>query len=97
MRKSEFQLEVIIQVREMRYAQKLSQAEFAYRMDVSYGLIGNIESYKFPHKYTLKQLVKAGEILDYDYKGFFLTDEELKLPTKAMYELLITKILEYDG
>ena len=47
---------VINIIRELRQGQNASQAYVAELLDLrSSGLVGNIESPRFPHKYTLKQ------------------------------------------
>ncbi len=61
---------------------------------VSDGQVGNIESPKFSHKYTLKQLYDFCIFVKYPFEKLFLTDEELK--SKDVVKLLISKIVEYD-
>lgn len=56
MKKTDFQNEVVNRVRQLRIDNKVSQVGLANIIDVSNGQIGNIESPKFQHKYTLKQL-----------------------------------------
>ena len=52
--KTDFQLRVINIIRELRQGQNASQAYVAELLDLrSSGLVGNIESPRFPHKYTL--------------------------------------------
>lgn len=54
--KTEYQNEVINRVRLLRRENDVSQVLLANLIEVSHGQIGNIESPKFRHKYTLKQL-----------------------------------------
>lgn len=54
--KTEYQNQVINRIRLLRIENEVSQIGLANIIDVSNGQIGNIESTKFQHKYTLKQL-----------------------------------------
>ena len=56
MAKTDFQNDVVNRIRQLRIAQNVSQIGLANIIDVSNGQIGNIESPKFQHKYTLKHL-----------------------------------------
>ena len=56
MGKSDYQNEVVNRIRQLRIDNDISQIGLATIIDVSNGQIGNIESPKFQHKYTLKQL-----------------------------------------
>jgi len=94
--KTEFQIEVINVIRELRNDNKLSQSGFADIIGVSYGLVGNIESPKYPHKYTIEHLQKASEYFNYPFENLFLTDEEIKLSKREVIDLLVKKIAEYD-
>ena len=53
MDKTEYQLEVISRIRKLRIENEVSQVGLANLIDISNGQIGNIESPKFQHKYTL--------------------------------------------
>lgn len=56
MAKTNFQNEVVNRIRQLRMERDISQIGIANIIDVSNGQIGNIESSKFQHKYTLKHL-----------------------------------------
>lgn len=56
MTKTDFQNEVVNRIRQLRIDRDVSQIGLANIIDVSNGQIGNIESPKFQHKYTLKHL-----------------------------------------
>ena len=71
-RKTEYQLEIILKIKELREANNVSQKELSNLLEVAPGLIGSIESPKFPHKYTLSQIYK---ICHY----FNITIEQLSL------------------
>ena len=89
--KTEYQLDVINRVRLLRVAKNISQIKIANLLDVSIGYIGNVESTKFQHKYTLKQLwVLASHFnVSLDY---LLTGKNEKLSS----ELLIKYLISYD-
>ena len=96
--KTDFQLRVINIIRELRQGQNASQAYVAELLDLrSSGLVGNIESPRFPHKYTLKQLSVLCEAFQYPFEYLFLDEKETLLPYKERIKLLINKIIDYDG
>lgn len=91
MNKTAHQNEVINRVRNLRVEKSLSQVDLAAILEVSNGQIGNIESPKFQHKYTLKQLniiAKSFNVSIY----FLLTGEEKSFSTDE----LIKAIIQYD-
>ena len=94
--KTSQQLDIIFFVKELRIEHKLSQAGLADKLDISYGLIGNIESSKFPHKYTISQLNTIMKYFDLPFEELFLKADELKLNKRKTIDLLIDKIVEYD-
>ena len=49
---------VINKVKEVRLSQNLSQADLAYKIDVSSGFIGKVESLKYNSKYNLNHINK---------------------------------------
>ncbi|MFR9526715.1 MAG: helix-turn-helix transcriptional regulator [Rikenellaceae bacterium] len=96
--KSEFQLEIINRLKELRLNQKISQAAISDILGLnSYGSIGNIESSKFKHKYTLKHISILCNEFQYPIEKLFLNDSELLLDKKEYTECLIKKIIEYGG
>lgn len=61
---------VIEKVREHRLKLGISQAELAFRIDVSYGFIGKIESRKFSSKYNLNHINKLAKVFNCSPKDF---------------------------
>ena len=94
--KTDIQMEVINFFRVLRIDNKLSQAGLADELEISYGLIGNIESSKFPHKYTITQLHKMMVYFDIPFEQLFLEDDELDMSKRKVIDLLMSKIIEYD-
>lgn len=88
--------EIIIQkIKALRIDRNISQLALSQILGVSDGQIGNIESPRFQHKYTLKHIYAFCKFIDYPFERVFLTDEELEAENKT--ELLIEKIIEYEG
>lgn len=55
---------VINKVKEVRLSQNLSQADLAYKIDVSSGFIGKVESLKYNSKYNLNHINKISKALN---------------------------------
>ncbi len=97
MKKTEFQLDVIHIVRKLRNNNHLSQARLSDILNISYGLIGNIESAKCEHKYTIEQLAQICKYFDYPFEKLFLKEEELTQNTRKTIDLLRDRIIKYYG
>lgn len=69
-KKTKIELFVISKVREKREQAKLSQAELAFKLDVSLGFIGQAESTNHPSKYNLNHINKLAEIFKCSPKDF---------------------------
>lgn len=91
MSKTDFQNEVINRIRLLRTNNEISQIGLANIIEVSNGQIGNIESPKFRHKYTLKQLYLIAKY--FNVTPYFLltgiTDE-------ADSDSLLKALIKYD-
>lgn len=87
--KTTYQLEVVNRVKALRISNDLSQIKIANLLDVSNGFVGNVESPKYRHKYTLKQLWTLakhfGVSLDY-----ILTGKETVLSSEQLVKYLIS-------
>lgn len=68
--KTEIDLYVIERVKERRRELKMSQADLAFKLEVSYGFIGQVESKKFPAKYNINHLDKLASIFKCSPKDF---------------------------
>ncbi len=62
---------VINIVREKRSQRKMSQSELATVLNVSNGFIGQVESSKYPTKYSIEQINIISGIFDCSPKDFF--------------------------
>lgn len=97
MMKSQYQLQIIFKIKQEREARGLGQKNIAEILGISEGHVGNIESPKFPQKYTLKQL-------DILCKNFKMPTEQLFIPDDIYIQedinittLLVEKIVEYEN
>lgn len=97
-KKTDFQIQIIDKIKELRVSQNMSQAQISEILGLnSAGLIGNIESPRYPHKYTLKQLYVLSTNFEFSFVDLFLQDQINKEINEDLIELLILKIIEYDG
>ena len=75
--KSELELFVISKARALREEANLSQSELAFRLGVSNGFIGQVESIKSQSKYNLNHINRLAIIFNCSPKDF-LPDLPLK-------------------
>lgn len=68
--KSEVELFVISKARALREEANLSQSELAFRLGVSNGFIGQVESMKSQSKYNLDHINRLAEIFNCSPKDF---------------------------
>lgn len=91
MKKTDFQNEVVNRVRQLRIDNEVSQVGLANIIDVSNGQIGNIESPKFQHKYTLKQLYVISKHFNVSIPYLFTGKDEI-----LDNDSLIKTLIRYD-
>lgn len=89
--KTENQIKIINRVKELRQEKGVSQQQLATLLGVTNGQIGNIESLKYPHKYTLQQLRLIAQHFEIPTDTFFLKRGEKELGTEECIE----RICEY--
>ena len=95
--KSEIQLHIISKLKDLREANNLSQAQICDIIGLnSVGQIGNIESLKYKHKYTLEQIYRLSNFFNYPIELIFLTDIELEKSTTEVVNNLILKLIDYQ-
>ena len=68
--KTDIENHVIQKVKSLRLESKMSQADLAFKLGVSYGFIGRIESEKYPDKYNLNHINKLAAIFNCSPKEF---------------------------
>lgn len=68
--KTEIENFVIDKVKEYRISLKMSQSDLAFKLNVSPGFIGKVESRKSPTKYNLNHINLLAEIFNCSPKDF---------------------------
>lgn len=91
LQKTTYQLEVVNRIKALRISKDLSQIKIANLLDVSNGFVGNVESPKFRHKYTLKQLWILAKHFDVSL-DYILTGKE----TVLLSEQIVNYLISYD-
>ncbi len=94
--KTEYQLEIIGKIRRLREFNRCSQAQLAKYLGVSDGQIGNVESTKYPQKYTLSQLHKICTLFKTPIQHLFIDENEYIDNHIDIIDLLIQKIIRYE-
>jgi len=97
MSKSEYQFDIIFKIKKEREYRGLGQNIIANWLHISTGMVGNIESIKFPHKYTLKQLEAICKHFDIPTYSLFISDTEIQSNQYDTLTLLINRITEYEN
>lgn len=97
MKKSEYQLQIIFRIKQERETRGLGQKNIANILGISEGHVGNIESSKFPQKYTLKQLDILCKYFHIPMERLFIPDDMFMEENANITALLIEKIVEYEN
>lgn len=74
--KTEFQYEVISRLKKLREEKNYTQASIAKLLEISPGQLGNIESIKQEHKFTLAQILRICDELNISIESIFLPGKE---------------------
>jgi len=88
--KTDYQYQVISRIKQLRIAHNYSQVKLAEYLCISNGLVGNIESLRFRHKYTLYQISRVAQLFGVSIPFLFLGEECDDINT------ILNKIIEYD-
>ena len=94
--KTDFQLTIIERIKKLRTEHDASQAQIATILEISTGQMGNIETPKAAHKYTLGQIAIICNEYKISVADIFLPKEYRQLSTDSQIDLLIQKIVEYE-
>ncbi len=89
--KTAFQYEVISRLKKLREEKNYTQASIAKLLEISPGQLGNIESIKQEHKFTLAQILKICDELNISIESIFLPDQE-----EAKTREVIQAIVKYQ-
>jgi transcriptional regulator with XRE-family HTH domain len=68
--KSDFELYVIQKVKERREQLNISQQDLAFRLDMSVGFVGKVESPRQPSKWKLEHLNALAKVLKCSPRDF---------------------------
>lgn len=91
--KTAYQSEIVYKLKAAREKSGLSQANVADALGISYGQMGNIESAKQNHKYTLAQIYSLCKLLEIPVEDVFLTPEEKH---GNIIDKLVSNIIAYE-
>ena len=95
--KTEYQIEIIFKIKQEREARGLGQKNIAHILGISEGHVGNIESPKFPQKYTLKQIDILCKYFKMPTEQLFIPDDIYVKEGINITTLLVEKIIEYEN
>ena len=87
--KTEFQYEVISRLKKAREDKNFTQASIAKHLGISPGQLGNIESYKQCHKFTLAQIMKICELLEIDILDILIPEREENIDPRVVIEVIV--------
>lgn len=91
-------MSIINKIKALRLQRNVSQAEMSDILALgSVGQIGNIESSKFKHKYTLQQLNQIATFFNVSVSTFFLEEDEFTPDSQSNIQLLIERIIAYQN
>jgi len=94
MGKTEYQQAIITKLRKLREERGYSQQRIAAILGLSNGQVGNIESSKQTHKYTLSQIKTLCDEFNIRIEQIFLEEDDYK--NNNIIDLLIKKIIKYE-
>ena len=86
--KTAFQYEVISRLKKLREEKNYTQASIAKLLEISPGQLGNIESIKQEHKFTLAQILRICDELNVSIESIFLPEKE-DVKTREVIEAII--------
>lgn len=95
MKKTPYQLKIISEIRDLREDNKLSQVGLSDILDVSYGMVGNIESHKFKHKYSLRMLKTICNEFGYPITKLFLPNKNLSESEQNIINSFVKNLIRY--
>lgn len=87
--KTQFQYEVISKLKKYREEKNYSQAYIAKLLGISPGQLGNIESYKQDHKFTLAQILKICDLLEVDILDILLPERGTEIEPRKLLEAIV--------
>lgn len=94
--KTEYQISIIDKIRQLRHENHDTQVDVSIILGTSTGQIGNIETPKASHKYTLRQIFVLCEHYKIPLTNIFLSEAEAMLSEEEKIHTLIKNIVEYE-
>lgn len=93
--KSDYQNYIIHRIRLLREERGYTQGKIANIIGISNGQMGNIESLKTSHKYTVAQIQQICKEFKIPIEQIFLDDDDFSKDMDII-NLLIDKIVKYE-
>lgn len=93
---SDYQFNIISRLKQIRLDNDITQSEMSKILGISAGQLGNIESPKFPHKYTLKQIYTICKTLNYPIEKVFCVSDTTG-DVLSRINNLMERIIEYEN
>jgi transcriptional regulator with XRE-family HTH domain len=87
--KTAFQYEVISRLKKLREEKNYTQASIAKLLEISPGQLGNIESIKQEHKFTLAQILKICDLLEIDIVDILLPERGKDVEPRKLLEAIV--------
>ncbi len=87
--KTDYQLQVISSIKKIREDKGITQLTLAQYLGISPGQIGNIDSSKQPHKFTLKQLVHICDWFDISIEQILFPKDKRRHSTHEIINAII--------
>lgn len=87
--KTHFQYEIISRLKKAREDKNITQSSLAKLLGISPGQMGNIESYKQEHKFTLAQILKICDLLEISIEEILLPELGINAKTREVIEAII--------
>ena len=88
--KTEFQQQIIMRLKVLREMHGLTQSQVAFFLGISPGQLGNIDSNKQKHKYTLKQIFQLCKKYGVSITKIFCENDDSDI------DQLINNIIRYE-
>lgn len=87
--KTPFQYEIISRLKKAREDKNFTQASIAKHLEISPGQLGNIESYKQDHKFTLAQILKICDLLEIKIEEVLLPNKGVNVEIRDVIEAIV--------
>lgn len=93
---SNYQDQVIIEIKKLREKESLSQSKLSEILGISRGQMSNIENPNYAHKYTLKQINTICEHLNYPIEKVFMPNNRINAECSKAIKAFVESIIKYE-